>query len=102
MLFQVTHTTSYLYQAPVTYCLNEIRLTPRHLAGQDVRKADIRVHPEPAFMHRRMDYFGNEVTSLEVLEKHGDLEISAERLESVAPPPRQLAAAVSWSSDCSL
>ena len=96
MLFQVTHTTSYLYQTPVTYCLNEIRLTPRHLAGQEVRKADIRVHPEPAFMHRRMDYFGNEVTSFEVLEKHGDLEISAESLVSVAPPSLEPAPSVSW------
>src|SRR5204863_6866479 len=96
MLFQVTHTTRYLYQTPVTHCLNEVRLTPRHLAEQEVRQVDIRVHPEPAFMHRRMDYFGNEVISFEVFEKHGDLEISAESLVDVEPLSLEPAPSISW------
>src|SRR3989442_8984224 len=96
MLFQVTHTTRYLYQTPVTYCLNEVRLTPRHLPGQEVRKVDIRVNPELAFMHRRMDYYGNEVTSFEVFEKHGDLEITAESVVAVAPASLEPAPSISW------
>ena len=96
MLFQVTHTTSYLYQTPVTYCLNEVRLTPRPLAGQEIRKVDIRVHPEPAFMHRRMDYFGNEVISFEVFEKHGDLEISAESLVDLESSSLEPVPSISW------
>jgi len=96
MLFRITHTTSYRYRTPVTYCLNEIHLTPRQLAGQEVRQVDIRVQPEPAFLHRRMDYFGNEVTSFEVLEKHGDLEIAAESLVDVAPSSLEPAPSISW------
>jgi transglutaminase-like putative cysteine protease len=96
MLFQVTHTTRYLYQTPVTHCLNEVRLTPRHLAEQEVRQVDIRVHPEPAFMHRRMDYYGNEVTSFEVFERHADLEISAESLVNVASSSLEPAPSISW------
>jgi transglutaminase-like putative cysteine protease len=96
MLFQVTHTTRYLYQAPVTHCLNELRLTPRRLPGQDVRQVDIRVHPAPAFMHRRMDYYGNEVTSFEVFERHADLQISAESLVAVEPSSFEPAPSISW------
>ena len=34
MLFQVTHTTRYLYQSPVAHCLNEMRVTPRRLRNR--------------------------------------------------------------------
>jgi transglutaminase-like putative cysteine protease len=83
MLFQVTHTTRYTYQSPVLHSLNEVRLTPRSLAGQDVRKTKIRVLPEPAFMHRMKDYYGNDVTSFELFERHDHLEVTAESMVDV-------------------
>jgi transglutaminase-like putative cysteine protease len=78
MLFHVTHTTRYLYQTPVAHCLNELRLTPRALPEQKVLESKIRVQPEPAFVHHRTDYFGNDVTLFEVFEKHDRLEATAE------------------------
>jgi len=83
MLFQVTHTTRYAYQTPVSHSLNEVRLTPRALAVQHVRQTEIRVQPEPAFMHRRKDYYGNDVTSFELVERHDQLEVTAESIVEV-------------------
>src|SRR6266849_2959871 len=96
MLFQVTHTTRYTYQSPVSHSLNEVRLTPRRLAGQDVRKTEIRVRPEPAFMHHRKDYYGNDVTSFELLERHDDLEVTAESVVDVRPEPIESLPSISW------
>jgi transglutaminase-like putative cysteine protease len=92
MLFEVTHTTHYLYETPVSHSLNEVRLTPRTLTNQEVRKTEIRVEPQPAFMHQRKDYYGNEATSFELFERHDHLEVKAESVvdvkgESFAPAP---------------
>ena len=83
MLFEVTHTTRYIYETSVSHSLNEVRLTPRALANQEVRKTGIRVLPEPAFMHNRKDYYDNEVTLFELFEKHEHLEIASESLVEV-------------------
>jgi transglutaminase-like putative cysteine protease len=96
MLFHITHTTRYLYQAPVLHCLNEVRLTPRGLPGQDVRESRIRVVPEPAFMYRRKDYYGNDVTSFEVLEKHERLEAIAEGIVEVRRGATEPESSISW------
>jgi transglutaminase-like putative cysteine protease len=85
MLFQITHTTRYTYQSPVSHSLNEVRLTPRSLAGQEVRKTEIRVQPEPAFMHHMRDYYSNDVTLFELFEKHDHLEVTAESTVDVRP-----------------
>lgn len=85
MLFQVTHTTCYIYQTAVSHCLNEVRLTPRSFPGQQIREMVIHVHPQPAFMHHRKDYYGNDVTSFEVFEGHDRLEAKAESIVEVAP-----------------
>ena len=96
MLFQVTHTTRYIYETPVSHCLNEVRLTPRSLPCQEVRETAIRVHPEPAFIHHRKDYYGNDVTSFEVLEKHDRLEATAESIVEVRPEAAESLPAISW------
>src|SRR5437667_4552660 len=96
MLFQVTHTTRYDYQTPVSHCLNEVHLTPRDLPNQQVRETAIRVVPEPAFMHHRNDYYGNDVTSFEVFEKHERLEATAESLVEVRPGGHEPLPSVSW------
>jgi transglutaminase-like putative cysteine protease len=85
MLFQVTHCTRYSYQTPVLHSLNEVRLTPRSLAGQEVRTSKIRVQPEPAFMHHMKDYYGNDVTSFEIFERHDYLQVTAESIVIVRP-----------------
>src|ERR1051325_10350202 len=96
MLYQVTHTTRYLYQTPVSHCLNEVHLTPRDLPNQHVRETDIRVEPEPAFIRHRNDYYGNDVTSFEVLEKHDRLEAIAHSLVEGGAGPAAPLPSISW------
>ena len=96
MLFQVTHTTRYAYQTPVSHSLNEVRLTPRGLAGQHVRQTEIRVQPEPAFMHHRKDYYGNDVTSFELVERHDQLEVTAESIVDVQPEIGESQPSICW------
>jgi len=90
MLFQITHTTRYLYETPVSHCLNELRLTPRGLAAQQVHETAIHVQPKPAFMHHRKDYYGNDVTSFEVFERHDRLEATAESTVEVQSEPTEV------------
>jgi transglutaminase-like putative cysteine protease len=96
MFFHVTHTTRYLYQTPVSHGLNELRLTPRAFATQRVRETAIRVQPEPAFIHQRKDYYGNDVTSFEVFEKHERLEATAESIVEVLPADTAAISPLSW------
>jgi transglutaminase-like putative cysteine protease len=90
MRYHITHTTRYIYQTAVSHCLNEVRLKPRTFAGQDVRETALRVDPKPAFMHERKDYYGNDVTSFEVLEKHEQLETVAESVVDINGPAADL------------
>jgi transglutaminase-like putative cysteine protease len=96
MRFQVTHTTRYIYQSPVSHCLNEVRLTPRRLARQQILAAAIQVTPEPAFIHHRKDYYGNDVTAFEVFERHGRLQATAESIVDVRAEAAEPHTALSW------
>jgi transglutaminase-like putative cysteine protease len=100
VFFHVTHTTRYLYQTPVSHGLNELRLTPRDLPNQHVRESAIRVEPEPAFIHQRKDYYGNDVTSFEVFEKHDRLEATAESVVEVLPFATDDIPSITWEEAC--
>ena len=47
-------------------------------------------------MHGRKDYYGNDVTAFEVLEKHGELELTAESVVDVRPSPAEPPPGISW------
>jgi len=96
MIFHVTHTTRYIYETAVSHGLNEARLTPRRFPGQEVRETALRVHPKPAFMHQRKDYYGNDVTAFEVLEKHDRLEATAESTVEVTSELSGPLPSISW------
>ena len=96
MLFHVTHATRYIYETPVPYCINEARLTPRLLPTQKVRKSDIGVEPAPGFLHFRKDYFGNDVASFGVFEKHERFAAIAESLVEVRPDLSLQESCVPW------
>src|SRR5262252_778312 len=96
MLYQVTHSTRYTYESPVSHSLNEVRLTPRACQAQEVRTTSIHVQPEPAFMHQRQDYYGNSVASFELFEKHDYLEVSGESVVEVLPAQADSQPSISW------
>jgi transglutaminase-like putative cysteine protease len=96
MLFEVTHTTRYLYPTPVSHGFNEVRLTPRSFDGQHIRETEIKVEPAPTFLRRRKDYYGNDVTSFEVFEKHDRLEATASSVVEVQTAAGASPPAISW------
>ena len=96
MLWNVTHTTRYFYEAPVSQCLNEVRLTPRSLPNQEVLETNIIVDPPAAFLHRGKDYFGNEVTTFEILEKHDEFTATATSVVKVVPDSMKPFPSLSW------
>jgi transglutaminase-like putative cysteine protease len=85
MQYEVTHTTRYRYEAPVSQCLNEVRLTPRTLPTQQVKLSTIQVEPTPAFVYQRKDYFGNDVSTFGVFETHENLTATATSVVDVGP-----------------
>ena len=96
MLFEITHTTRYSYEAPVSQCLNEVRVTPRVLPVQEVRQTEIVVEPSPAFLHHRKDYFGNDVSTFAVFEKHDQLTAAARSLVEVKAEADAVQPSLSW------
>jgi transglutaminase-like putative cysteine protease len=96
VLYEVTHTTRYTYESSVSQCLNEVRLTPRSLPGQHVNETGIRVEPKPSSFDRRTDYFGNEVTTFAVFEKHNQLVTTASGIVEVRPLVLETKASPAW------
>lgn len=90
--YRATHTTRYLYDATVSQCQSEVRLTPRSLPWQTLVQAKIQTTPEPASVERHKDYFGNEVTTFSILESHDRFTTVATSLVDVAEhaPPSGL------------
>lgn len=95
MLYQATHTTRYRYEAPVSQCQSEVRLTPRTLPWQTVLDSEIHTTPEPAWTDRRKDYFGNEVSAFSIVSSHDRFSTVATSVVRVEPRPA-LESPVTW------
>jgi transglutaminase-like putative cysteine protease len=85
MRYKATHTTRYLYDASVSQCQSEVRLTPRMLPWQALIESRIQTTPEPASVERHKDYFGNEVTTFTILERHDRFATVATSVVEVQP-----------------
>ena len=96
MLFHVMHATRYTYEIPVSHSLNEVRLIPRALPVQEIRRSEVQVQPEPAFMYYRKDYYGNDLSSFELFEKHDQLQITSESMVEVSATAGAPASSISW------
>ena len=97
MIYELTHTTRYHYEAPVSQCLNEVRLTPRILETQAVSLASLQVEPTPAFVYQRKDYFGNDVSTFGVFETHETMTATARsRVEVKRPQHEESHADTGW------
>jgi len=85
MRYQVTHETSYKYETPVVLSQQLLHLTPRVLPWQQREQHQIGIHPEPAEMSSREDYFGNLVTQILLAAPHTALTVRAESRVAVEP-----------------
>lgn len=77
MIYRIVHRTRYMYNAPVTFCHNEVRLLPRERAGQVCRRARLVVDPPPTALRERTDFFGNRVSYFAVQRPHEELTVTA-------------------------
>ena len=96
MRYRATHTTHYAYETAVSQCLSEARLTPRALPWQTLVESRIQTTPEPASVTRHKDYFGNEVTSFTIVERHDRFTTVATSLVDVAERTRVEPAETPW------
>jgi transglutaminase-like putative cysteine protease len=76
MQFRIVHTTTFAYDGPAVASYNQARLTPLTTLDQIVAHHRIDVSPKP-WTYEYKDYFGNEVTAIEVFEAHRALKVSA-------------------------
>jgi len=85
MLLRATHSTTYLYSAPVSICHTEVHLTPRDDRKQRLLDHNLTIVPMPEATFRHRDYFGNDVTYFSIHEPHQTLTISAASLIEMQP-----------------
>ena len=76
MVFNLTHTTHYKYNAPVSQGINMATLRPRDTLGQKLLEYTIEVLPEPNEMSERLDFFGNHITYLSMSYPHKSLKVT--------------------------
>ena len=76
MIFNLTHITTYNYNAPVSYCHNIATLRPRESKGQQLLDYNIEVSPEPSEISERKDFFGNYITRFSIQTEHTVLKVT--------------------------
>ena len=87
MRYRATHATRYRYDATVSQCQSEVRLTPRALPWQSLIESRIQATPGAASTEAHKDYFGNDVTTFTILESHDRFVIEATSVVEVQPRP---------------
>lgn len=76
-LFDITHTTTYHYESPVTVAHHLLRLAPRRLPRQFRLAHELNLQPAAASLNRHTDYFGNEVAFVIFEGAHRQLRVTA-------------------------
>jgi transglutaminase-like putative cysteine protease len=96
MRYKTVHVTTYSYEAAVAHCLSEAHLIPRSFAGQQVLEANIEVAPKPAVMAHRTDYYGNDVATFSIFERHDRFVVKATCLVDVEPKTAEVLPRLTW------
>ena len=91
MKHHIVHKTTFSYTEPASLSQNELFLYPRQTNTQQVVSSELIIEPQPQYLHRRTDFFGNIVHVFMVQHPHTELSVTAaSRVETavpVAPPP---------------
>ena len=83
--YRIVHKTAYRYSEPASLSQNELILYPRQTAHQKVHERRLIIDPEPQYLHRRTDYFGNVAQVFMVQQPHEALVMSVESLVETVP-----------------
>lgn len=77
MKYRIVHTTSYAYSEPASLSQNELFLTPRVTGRQQVLQTNLSFNPQPQYLNKRFDYFGNIAHVFMVEQPHTELSLTA-------------------------
>ena len=90
MIYELTHSTTYEYNGPVSLSQHVLRLQPRDLAQQRCLQHGLQIDPASGVVHSHTDYFGNKMTFVTVEGAHKKLVMTShsrvELDDAVAPP----------------
>ena len=98
MLYDVRHTTTFVYEDVVSVSHHVLHLIPREYARQRCLSVNLRVDPPPAVDAIGTDYFGNPVRYLTMQEPHERLVVDALARVEVLPlgKPRVIEESEPW------
>jgi len=85
MKYRITHNTTYRYSEPASLSQNELFLHPRETGTQHVVESRLAIAPEPRYLSRRIDYFGNIARVFMVQQPHKELAIAAASIVNITP-----------------
>jgi transglutaminase-like putative cysteine protease len=86
MKYRITHNTTYRYSEPASLSQNELFLHPRETDTQHVVESRLTIGPEPRYLSRRIDYFGNIARVFMVQQPHKELAIAATSIVNITAP----------------
>ncbi|MBA4107091.1 MAG: transglutaminase [Pirellula sp.] len=88
MKYTIKHRTWYAYAEAAPVCHNMLHLAPRDMPRQVCSDYRLRIVPEPAFIMRRTDWFGNFVDYFSIEGSHNGLEVLSQSIVRLSPPPK--------------
>jgi transglutaminase-like putative cysteine protease len=91
MKYTIKHRTWYAYAEAAPVCHNMLHLAPRDTPRQICSSYRLRIVPEPAFLARRTDWFGNLVDYFSIEGSHNGLEVTSQSIVHVSPAPKPAA-----------
>lgn len=77
MTYDINHTTTYDYSAPVSVSHHILRLQPRARPGQSCLQNGFEIEPRPLLAETHADYFGNPITFVTVEGSHTRLVVTS-------------------------
>ncbi len=81
----ISHKTTYQYEAPVVASFNEVRMTPASSLHQYLIHHELVVSPH-ARIQRFQDYWGTNVETFDLQTPHETLEVTSENLVEMSMP----------------
>lgn len=87
MIYEVSHTTQYDYDAPVDTSFAEVRQMPDDVDGQVCIRRSITTEPAPEYQRDHRDYFGNLTATVAIREPHMRLVVTSSSLIDTSHRP---------------
>lgn len=87
MRYKVSHRTTYKYVSPVSVGDHVACLKPRSFPQNQLLANTLHIHPTPAALTERTDYFGNTLWFFSVQQPHRELVVESRSELLVSPTP---------------